>query len=326
MKRRASHYLAQWLALAAILCCKSGLVLAQTPLRVALQYVTDPTLDCPSAGELSASIVSQLGYDPFTSDPSEARLRVAITKLVDGAEAQIEWIDRSQQSEGERRLASGGSGCGELARSLPFALAVQIQLHSSSSTAAPAPREAPAPAPAPRPQNPPPPRAPAKAQHLVFLGAGVLARHGLTPGFSPGLRVFGALAREPWAVELSVHATLPTELRLSDGTGFSARELGANLVPCARFAPVGVCAVGTLGVLLVRGQGVDRVGSPSSITGGVGGRLQLLWPALERFGVIVQAEALVILAPRDVLLNQTAVWSTAPLAFTAILDFASLFR
>ena len=326
MRRRASQYLAQWLALVAIFCCKSSPVLAQPSLRVTLQYVADPALDCPNAAELSASIVGQLGYDPFTSDPSGPRLRVAITKLIDGAEAQIEWIDRTQQSEGERRLASGGSGCGELARSLPFALAVQIQLHASASPAAPASSKAPPPAPAPRPKNPPPPLAPARAQRVVFLGAGVLARHGLSPGWSSGLRVFGALSREPWAVELSVHATLPTELQLNDGTGFSAREVGANLVPCARFAPVGLCAVGTLSALLVRGQGVDRVGSPSSLTGGVGGRLQLLWPALERFGVIVQGEALVILAPRDVLLNQTTVWSTAPVAFTAILDFASIFR
>jgi hypothetical protein len=125
---------------------------------------------------------------------------------------------------------------------------------------------------------------------------------------------------------LSAHATWPAELRLPDQTGFTARELGANLVPCLRWGPLGLCAVGTLSFLHVRGQGVDRIGSPSSTAGGVGGRLQLFWPALERFGIVVQGEALAILSPRDVLLNRTTVWSTAPVAFTAILDFATIFR
>jgi len=326
MTRRACRYVAQWLALAVIFFGKSAVVLAQPSLRVALEYVVDPALDCPSAAELSASIVGQLGYDPFTSEPAEPRLRVAITRVVDGAEAQIEWIDRKQLSEGERRLASSGGGCGELARSLPFALAVQIQLHVSANPVAAAPPNAAPPSSAPRPNAASPLPAPAKAPRLVFVGVGAMARHGVSPGLSTGLRVFGALARERWSLELSGHATLPAELRRADGTGFSARELGANLVPCVRFAPVGLCAVGTLSVLHVRGQGVDRVGSPSSTAGGVGGRLQLIWPALERFGVVVQGEALVLLAPRDVLLNQTTVWSSAPVAFTAILDFAAIFR
>jgi hypothetical protein len=302
-----------------------GVAVAEPSLRVVLEYSAEPSLGCPSAGELRAGVVSQLGYDPFTSDVSEPRLRVAIAKLTDGTEAQIEWVDRAQQSEGERRLTSSDSDCAELARSLPFALAVQIQLHTS---------ERPQPAPvAPVPNRVRPTERkrhvvaePPKARRAVLVGAGALLRHGMNPGFNPGLRVFGVLSREPWSLELSGHATLPTELRRADGSGFSARELGANLAPCARWFPFGFCVVGSLSVLHVRGQGVERVASPSSTTGGVGARLQLLWPTLERFGVVLQLEALAVLGPRDVLLNQEVAWSTAPMAFTAILDFAAIFR
>jgi hypothetical protein len=326
MIHRASQYLAG-LALALAFSCNSGTALAQPSLRVALAYNADPTLECPSAAELSSSIARQLGYDPFTSEPSAPQLRVVITKLVDGAEAQIEWIDQQQQSEGERRLASGDGGCAELARSLPFAMAVQIQLHAASAgvplTVAPA-VAAPAPPP-PKPRKPPP-VARAKLPRMILVGIGALARHGLTPGISPGLRLLGVLSRKPWSLELSAHATWPTELRQPDATGFTARELGANLVPCLRWDAIGVCAVGTLSVLSVRGQGVDRIGSPSATTGGIGGRLQLFWPALERFGVVVQGEALAVVSPRDVLLNRMTVWSTSPVAFTAILDFTAIFR
>jgi hypothetical protein len=325
MTRRARLYFAPWLAFVAVFWGNTGSAGAQPSLQVALEYSADPALDCPGAAELSASIVAQLGYDPFTPAPAGPRLRVAVSKLGDGAEAHIEWIDQNQQSEGERRLASGSGGCAELARSLPFALAVQIQLHASTPPARPAPSVA-APAPAPPPKQAPPRAATAKPRRLILAGAGVLARHGVAPGISAGLRVFGALVHERWSLELSGHATLPTELQQADGTGFRAHELAANLVPCARFGLVGLCAVGTLSVLHVRGQGVDRIGSPASTAGGVGGRLQLLWPALERLGVVVQGEALVRLAPREVLLNQQPVWSSAPVAFTAILDFAAIFQ
>lgn len=325
MTHRACQFWVQWLAVLLVFGGKLGVASAEPALRVSLQYSAEPSLGCPSVAELRSAVVSQLGYDPFTADDSEPRLRVAIAKLADGAQARIEWIDRAQRSEGERQLTSGDNDCVELARSLPFALAVQIQLHASGPPQ-PAP---PRPASAPRPVAPKPPGHPApsaKAPRVVLVGAGVLLRHGLNPGFSPGLRVFGGLSRRPWSLELSAHATLPTELRLADGSGFTARELGANLVPCARGGPFGFCVVGSLSVLHVRGQGVERVGSPSSTTGGVGARLQLLWPTLERFGVVVQLEALAVLGPRDVLLNQETVWSTAPVAFTAIVDFAALFR
>jgi hypothetical protein len=327
MMRRVGRYVAWWLAVVVVFCGKPGQASAQASRRVLLEYSADPALDCPSAAELSSSITAQLGFDPFTSEPSEQRLRVAITKLADGAEAQIEWFDRAQHSEGERRLAAGGGDCAELARSLPFALAVQVQLHASADPpAAPAAAKPPEPPKEPRRERQAPTPAPAKPQARVLLGVGALVRSGVTPGISPGLRVFGTLTRTSWSLELSAHATWPAELQRTDGTGFEARELGANLVPCLRLNPVGFCVVGTLSVLHVHGQGVDRAGSPTSATGGVGGRLQLFWPALERLGVVVQGEALAILASQDVLLNQQTAWSTAPLAFTAILDFAAIFK
>lgn len=328
---RPSQYRGLWLTLALAFCCRHGAAEPAPSFRLAFQYDADPSLQCPSETEIKASIIRQLGYDPFTTAATEQRLRVNVTKVANRAEARIEWIDSHDQSEGERRLASEESDCSVLARSLVFAVAVQIQLHASANE--PPPSELPAPAPPPPPTPPPaastdkpPPRVERKlAQRRMFLGLGTLLRHGMTPGVTPGLRAFGGLAGERWSLELSAHGTLAGELGQADGTGFTANELGANLVPCMRFSPVGACAVGTLSVLRVRGHGVDRVGTPSTVTLGVGARLQLIWPALERFGVILQAEALALPARQDVLLNRTVVWSTAPVVFAAILDFATIF-
>jgi hypothetical protein len=278
---------------------------------------------------MRASVTRQLGYDPFAAEAAEPRLRVNITKVANRAEARIEWLGDHEQSEGERRLASDDGDCAVLARSLAFALAVQIQLHASANeppVAVPSPAKPPPPhPPSAAPDNTPPRSPKTTPQRRVLLGLGAMLRGGRSPGVTPGLRAFGAVSSQRWSLELSAHGTLASELVQADGTGFTAHELAANLAPCVRFSPVGVCAVGTLSLLRVRGQGVDRVGTPSAVTGGLGARLQLLWPALERFGVLIQGEALAMPAHQDILVNHTTVWSTPPVVFTAILDFAGIF-
>jgi hypothetical protein len=323
-----------WLGLALASCPARAWAQTTPHLRVSLEYGTDTTFrDCPSAAELSDSVAKQLGYDPFTDAGPEYRLRVRIERVLEHAEAHIEWIDSHKQSEGERRLHSESSGCEDIARSLAFAIAVQIQLHASATLppepASVTPSEPPPPAP-PRAAVPPPrpPQATEKpsSSRQIFLGAGAIVRYGLTPGVSPGARVFGAVAGRLWWLELGAHATLPSELRQTDGTGFSARELGLSLAPCLRLTPAGLCAVGALAVLHAHGEGVDEIRSPSAVVGGVGARVQLLWPALQKFGLLAHAEVLALLTPRDVFVNENRVWSTAPVTVTASLDFAGIFR
>jgi len=291
--------------------------------EVALEYRTDPALaDCPSQSELSAAISKQLGYDAFAGSSAAPphRVRAAISRTPTGTEAQVAWLDALGQSEGERRLASESSDCGEVARALAFAIAVQIQLHAASEPAPPPP--------APPPPPPPPPRpAPRPAERTIraMVGAGVLAEHGLTPATSPGLRVFGSLWTRRLSVEVSTGLGLPTQVTLPDRTGFSASSLTGRVTPCARVAVVGLCVVGALGQLSVRGQGVDQVRSPSSLVAGAGGRIEVLWPALSALGVLVHLEALALLTPRTVFLNQEPVWSTAPVVLGAGFDLGALF-
>ena len=80
------------------------------------------------------------------------------------------------------------------------------------------------------------------------------------------------------------------------------------------------------GQLHVRGEGVDQEQSPSSLVAAAGAKLQLIWPPVPSFGVLLQAEALALLTPRDVLMNRQLVWSTAPVLLGASLDLAAIFR
>ena len=308
---------------------------ASPPLQVALDYQVDPTLsDCPSTAELSAAIGKQLGYDPFVAGAAATKhhLKASIQRAGEGAEAHVEWLDERGSSEGERRLSSDRPGCAELARGLTFAIAVQIQLRASAETPPPSP---PAIAPPPVAPKRPPPPAKKLRRRLVLVGAGAFAQHGLTPDISPGLRVFGSLGNELVSLEVSTQATLPSRFGsatlgqaspLVPHPSFTARELSAKLAPCVHHLVAGFCAVGMLGPLHVRGEGVDRVQSPSSLVAGVGARFQLLWPVVPAFGVRLQAEALVLLTPRTVVLNRQDMWSTAPVVLGAGLDLAAIFQ
>jgi hypothetical protein len=306
------------------------------PLRVALDYQVAPELsDCPSAADLAAAVGKQLGYDPFTSDAEAAKHRVkaSILRSTAGTEAHVEWLDERGSSEGERRLSSDSQECAEVARGLSFAIAVQIQLRASAE-APPPPPATPPPAPPPEPPRPLPP--PKPSRRVIMVGAGVLATHGLTPDVSPGLRVFGSLGNERLSMEVSTQATLPSEQStastvphrapLAPTPSFSARELSAKVAPCVRFSAWGVCGVFMAGQLHVRGDGVDQVRSPSSLVAAAGGKLQLVLPPVPSFGVLLQAEALALLTPRDVLMNRQVVWSTAPVLLGASLDLAAIFR
>jgi hypothetical protein len=80
------------------------------------------------------------------------------------------------------------------------------------------------------------------------------------------------------------------------------------------------------GQLHVRGKGVDRPRSPSSLVAASGVKLQLVWPPLPSFGVLLQVEALALLTPRDVVMNRQIVWSTSPVLLGASLDLALIFE
>jgi hypothetical protein len=147
---------------------------------------------------------------------------------------------------------------------------------------------------------------------LVLVGLGAAFERGITPGFGSGLHAFAATTRDWIWLEAGVQATAPTSLELADGTGFSANELSLSLLPCVRFAPLAVCAAGRVGKLQVSGHGVDRPHSPSGVFAAAGGQIELFWPALSSLGVMVHGEVLATLTPRDVMLNRTRVWSTAP--------------
>jgi len=278
--------------------------------------------DCPTATELRSAIVERLGYDPFVAAEQKPELvvHVEMRRAGAGSQADIAWRTAAGAIEGERQLVSDNDQCEEVASGVVFAVAVQLEMRAANAPAPPVSPPKPA-------QSKPPPQQPARPHpRVVLVGLGGFVQHGVQPAEALGLRTFGALTAAHWSLGLEAHGTLPTEWRTATGSGFSASTLGLGVFPCFRASPWDVCLLGNVGQLSVRGRGVDRVRTPSSVFVGVGLRLQVTWPELEHLATLLHVDVWAPLTPRDVLVNYENVWGTAPVVFQAGLDIAAIFR
>jgi hypothetical protein len=312
---------------------------APPQLVVVLSYQVDPELHgCKSEAEFRDSVIKQLGYDPFRTEAAH-RVLAEVSETESGIEGRLAWADANGNPEGERRLASLGQDCGGFLKNMAFAIAVQIQLMSStesgsSNSAAPASPTRRSPAPPPPPPTLPPKPVPvvraspkaggSAAKWSLALGAGPIAEFGVVPSLAEGFRLFAAARGSALSLELSPELTLPVTFRRADGTGFSASSYAATLVPCARRGGLGLCAVGMLGVLAVRGFGVDDARSPSSMMAKAGLRLAFDQPLSEHLALGAHADGLATLTTRTVLLNEVPVWTTPKLGLMVGIDLAVL--
>lgn len=316
---------------------RAGHAEQRTSLKFGLDYQTEADLSCPSEDELRSALTRQLEYDPFTRGESnpEYSVHIALARAGSGLVARIDWLDQKGVSEGGRRLTSETGDCAELARGVVFAVAVQIQLWASTANP-PAQPGTDAPAPAQRPTALPPvstPRPPARGDRassaddaLLLVGLGPGLGHGFAPSTALGLEIIGAVSKGRAWLGGGLSITATTTYDRADGTGFDGRTLSGWISPCVRTPPFGWCAAGMVGRLYVRGHGVDRALSPATTLAAAGGKVEVMWPALRNFGVVVHAEVLGTLTPRTVSLNYEAVWSTAPVFVGGGFDLAAIFR
>jgi len=299
--------------------------------QVALHYEVESAVrGCPSATELRAAIVEQVGADPFSgpesSDPYGIHVRVAREGSSLGA--RLAWSDEAGTPFGERRLVSEDGDCLELARGIAFAVAVQLQLLAGAPRppSPTAPKAAPKPAPSPAPEPKREPVVITSPARSVLVGLGGLARVGSQPAVAAGLHTFAALGTRAWALAVDAHATLPTSAQAGPESSISAREIGLGAAPCLRRGLLDGCVVGSVTLVSVQGKGVDHARTDSTVGFGLGLRIQLAWPWTERLAAVAHVDVLAQLTQRDVLLNYEPVWSTAPVAVAVGLDVAAIFR
>ena len=323
---------------------------AAPPLRVTLEYETPPTpAGCADEAEFRRRVTSRLGDDPFAADAA-LHVHVQASQSEGETEGRVKWQDASGQARGEQLFARKNRGCSQLLSELSFAVAVQIELlragEAPSANAADRPPEGPvsertdksAPS---QTSAPPPARAPqdrrdtqdhaardarraaagadanAHVPWSVAVGGGPAIDLDLAPTPAASARLFVAVRYGHLSMEVGAGSSLPTTDQRPDGTGFHEYTLASEVGLCGHADRFGLCGLGVLGAVFVRGFGVDQPAAPSGILARAGVRATVAQQLTARWSASLRADALVLLTPWTVYLNQTPVW-TMP-AFGSVL-------
>jgi hypothetical protein len=232
---------------------------------------------CPDESALRQAVAARLGTDPFQDDPRA--VRVAVEKTPRGFSATIEIRAPDGTLRGERALASRASTCTELASALAAALSVAFE-----RPRVPAPEAAPPPsvAPATTPDaTPPPPVAPVvvaaptpapgpKLHAETSLASG--GAFGAAPGGALSFLASVAVAGSSASLGLEGRTDLPASASAAGGVVSSSIVMG-SVVPCFRRGAVGLCALGAIGSLRGKGEGVQTPTTASALYVAAGVRL-----------------------------------------------------
>jgi hypothetical protein len=318
---------------------------ADPKLFVELDYRLDETASgCPTETEFLSMVGDELGYDPFLAG-ADRRVVAEARPTEHGVEGLVQWYDTKGTLQGERRLAPEGKDCAALGRAMSFAIAVQIQLlaRETETSGAPSPTEPsngkpPVPAsPRSSPSVSPAPHAPdadraarggrdeSVPRWEFLIGAGPALAFGLAPRTVIEGRVFGGVRRGRFGAELGVEASLPARYTSENGDGFEQQVFAGSLAGCYILGAFSGCALGKLGMLSVRGFGVDDPKEPSGLLAELGARAALGDRWGERWLVSLRLEALATLASWEVTLNHEEVWKTPLFSLCVGGDFAASF-
>ena len=329
-------------------------VAAEADFFIALQYAIDSSVrGCPNEAEFRKSVVQQLGDDPFHDDASlSVVIRVGgSARAVNG---QVDWRSESGKDMGQRRFLAKDGNCSNLLTEIGFAVALQIQLLRTTAPAEklgavstqpkPPNTEAPAPAelaparPAPNLAVPVPERSrnadlrtdPGVAQISsrwpMWLGIGPSMAWGVSPSMTASARLFLGARRENMSIEIGAEANLPSTARQTDNSGFRQNLFGASAAVCAHRYALSGCALGKVGQARVSGFGVDQPRSATGIVGQAGLRLAGTVKLGDRWFALAHVDALGLLTPYTVELNQVEQWKMPRLGALAGIDLSARFR
>ena len=114
--------------------------------------------------------------------------------------------------------------------------------------------------------------------------------------------------------------------REPDGTGFTERLIGGSATACAEVGVLSGCVIGKASQLRVSGLDVDEPLTPTALVVQAGIRVGVPWELSEVWFLTPHVDALVLLTPRAVALNEVTVWDMPPLSVLAGIDVGGRFR
>jgi hypothetical protein len=139
-------------------------------------------------------------------------------------------------------------------------------------------------------------------------------------------RFFAGARRGALSLELGAEATLEVTEREPDGTGFTERLIGGSAMACGHVRVLVGCVIGKAGQLRISGLGVEQAFSPTAPVLQVGIRLGGQWELSDVWFFTPHVDALALLTPRAVELNEVTVWDMPSLSVLAGIDVGGRFR
>jgi hypothetical protein len=261
---------------------------------------------------------------------------------------------------GERRFGAKDGDCTALLTEMSFAVGLQIELlqprQKSTTDASPAPVPGGAttstsatstPTPSPAPKTPPseqpaasktPDDAMAEADRSAsagsasaedwrfWVGLGPSLAFGAAPSVTGHGRLFVGARRGVVSLELGAEGTIEVTERESDGSGFTQRLILGSATACGHFRFLVGCVIGKAGQLRISGLDVDEPLSPTALVTQAGLRLGAQWELSDVWFFTPHVDALALLTPRSVALNEATVWDMPPLSVLMGIDVGGRFR
>jgi hypothetical protein len=127
-------------------------------------------------------------------------------------------------------------------------------------------------------------------------------------------------------VEIGAEASYPSTERQWDGTGFRQSFIGGSAAFCGHRRVLSACVLGKAGQVRFQGLGVDNPRSPSGLVVQAGARVAATLELGGPWSAAAHFEALGLLTPGTVDLNQDAVWEMPRIGALAGIDVSARFR
>jgi len=138
--------------------------------------------------------------------------------------------------------------------------------------------------------------------------------------------MFLGVRRNDLSVELGAEASYPSTERRSDGSGFRQSLVGASAAVCGHLSALSACLLGKASQVRVSGLGVAQPRSPTGFLTQAGLRLAATLELAGPWSASAHVDALGLLTPCTVDLNQVSVWDMPRFGTLVGMDVAAHFR
>jgi hypothetical protein len=159
----------------------------------------------------------------------------------------------------------------------------------------------------------------------MWVGLGPSLAWGISPSTTATARLFVGLRRDDVSLEIGAESSYPSRDQSWDGSGFRQMLVGASAGLCGHRGAFAGCVLAKAGELRTQGLGLDEPKSPTAFVAQAGLRLGATIGLGDTWFITAHLDALGLLTPCTVELNDFPVWDMPWLSAFAGIDLGARF-